>query len=342
MTQKLIPVREAHRFDEAALAAYLGERSLEVEQFAGGQSNPTFLLTGEQGRRVLRKKPPGKLLPSAHLIEREYRVIRALEKSDVPVPRAHLLCEDSSIIGTPFYVMDFIEGRIFSDPRMPDVSTGERGALYDEMNRTLAALHSVDWRAAGLSDFGKTEGYVRRQIERWSSQYQASKTGEIEAMDRLMPWLLEHAPAKEEIAIAHGDFRPGNLLFHPTEPRVLAVLDWELSTLGHPLGDLAYNCMPYYMGPGETLGGVEGLDLPVMGIPTEAEYVAAYSKKAGRGPIEHWDFYIAFALFRLGAIAQGIMGRVRDGTANDPRAVERGKRARPLGEAGWSVVEASR
>jgi aminoglycoside phosphotransferase (APT) family kinase protein len=339
MSQKLIPVRDAHRFDEAALGRYLNEPSLQVEQFAGGQSNPTFLLTTHDRRLVLRKKPPGKLLPSAHLIEREYRIIRALESSDVPVPRAHLLCEDASIIGTPFYVMEYVEGRIFSDPTLPDVTPEERGALYDEMNRTLAALHSVDWRAIGLEDFGKTEGYVRRQIERWSQQYQASKTAELEAMDRLMPWLLEHVPEKEEITIAHGDFRPGNLLFHPTEPRVLAVLDWELSTLGHPIGDLAYNCMAYHLPKSQgELSGLVGADLAGLGIPSEERYVAKYCERTGREGIPNFGFFVAFSLFRIAAICQGVYKRALDGNASDAMAGRYGKIAMQLAEVAWRAA----
>ncbi len=347
MTQKLIPVREAHRFDEAALARYLGEHletfagPLTVEQFAGGQSNPTFLLTaGEPSRRfVLRKKPPGKLLPSAHLIEREFRIIRALEGSGVPVPHAHLLAEDPGIIGTPFYVMDFIEGRVFHDPTMPDVSPEERAALYDEMNRTLATLHSVDWRARGLEDFGKPEGYVRRQIERWSQQYRASETSTIEAMERLMPWLLEHLPEEEETTIVHGDFRPGNLMFHPTQPKVLAVLDWELSTLGHPLGDLAYNCMAYHLPPTQgELSGLLGVDTAALGIPPEARYVARYCERTGRTGVPSFGFFVAFALFRIAAICQGVYKRALDGNASDAKAGGYGKIATQLAVMAWSEV----
>jgi aminoglycoside phosphotransferase (APT) family kinase protein len=346
-TTDTVPVRDVHRIDEAALERYLVEHvrgfagPIELRQFQGGQSNPTYYVRAGSGEYVLRRKPPGKLLPSAHAVDREYRVITALQGSGVPVPRTYVLCEDPSIIGTPFYLMDCVHGRVFADPLLPDISPHERATLYDQFAEILAQLHRVDWKAVGLEDFGRPGNYFARQIHRWATQYRASETEKIDAMEKLMVWLPENIPADDTVTLVHGDYRPGNMIIHPTEPRVLAVLDWELSTLGHPLGDLSYTCVPYHMGPGETLGGVEGLDLPAMGIPTEAEYVASYSKKAGRGPIEHWDFYIAFALFRLGAIAQGIMGRVRDGTANDPRAVERGKRARPLGEAGWSVVTKS-
>jgi aminoglycoside phosphotransferase (APT) family kinase protein len=336
---RLIPVRDAHRFDEAALAKYLGESKLEVQQFAGGQSNPTFLVTSGDRRRVLRKKPPGKLLPSAHLIEREYRIIRALENTAVPVPKAELLCEDASIIGTPFYVMEYVEGRIIADPALPGVSSEERRALYDAMNQTLAALHSVDWRSVGLEGFGKTEGYVRRQIERWSQQYEASKTGVVEAMDRLMPWLLEHVPEKDETTIAHGDYRPGNLLFHPTEPRVLAVLDWELSTLGHPIGDLAYNCMAYHLPKAQgELTGVVGLELRELGIPSEDEYVARYCERTGRDSIPNFSFFVAFALFRIAAICQGVYKRGLDGNASDAAAGRFGKSAIQLAELAWRTA----
>jgi aminoglycoside phosphotransferase (APT) family kinase protein len=340
-------VRDAHRIDGAALEQYLVEHvrgfagPLDLRQFQGGQSNPTYYIRAGSGEYVLRRKPPGKLLPSAHAVDREYRVITALQDSGVPVPRTYVLCEDPAVIGTPFYVMDCIHGRVFADPLLPGITPAERRTLYDEFTTVLARLHHVDWRAVGLEDFGRSGNYFSRQIHRWATQYRASETEKIEAMERLMAWLPDNIPVDDTVTLVHGDYRPGNMIVHPTEPRVVALLDWELSTLGHALGDLSYTCVPYHMGPGETLGGVEGLDLGSMGIPTESEYVEAYCRKMGRGPVAHWDFYIAFALFRLGAIAQGIMGRVRDGTANDPQAVERGKRARPLGEAGWAVVEQS-
>ena len=347
LTTETVPVRDVHLVDEAALERYLvanvkGFRGpLDVKQFQGGQSNPTYHIRAGSGEYVLRRKPPGKLLPSAHAVDREYRVITALRDSGVPVPRTYVLCEDPSVIGTSFFLMDCVHGRVFADPLLPDISAQDRRAIYDDFTRVLARLHQVDWRAVGLEDYGRPGNYFARQIHRWVGQYRASETEHIEPMERLMEWLPKNIPEDDSVTIVHGDYRPGNMVVHPTEPRVLAVLDWELSTLGHPLGDVSYACVPYHMGPGETLGGVDGMDLGAMGIPTEQEFVDAYCAKLGRGPIEHWDFYVAFALFRLGAIAQGIMGRVRDGTANDPRAVERGKRARPLGEAGWSVVQQS-
>jgi aminoglycoside phosphotransferase (APT) family kinase protein len=343
-TQTLVDVREGHRFDVAALEAYLTPRiagfaaPVRVRQFLGGQSNPTYHLTAGGRAYVLRRKPPGPLLPSAHAVDREYRVITALRESDVPVPRTYLLCEDAAVIGTPFYVMDFVPGRIFADPMLPGIDRDERAALYDAMNDVMARLHRVDWTAVGLADFGRPGNYYARQIHRWTSQYRASETESIASMERLIAWLPDHIPADDVTTLVHGDYRPGNLIVHPTEPRIVAVLDWELSTLGHPLADLAYNCVPYHTGPGDNLGGVEGVDFAGLGIPTEAEYVAAYCRRTGRAAIAHWDFYVAFALFRLGAIAQGIMGRVVAGTANDPQAAERGKRARPLADAGWAVV----
>jgi aminoglycoside phosphotransferase (APT) family kinase protein len=347
-TRDTVPVRDAHRIDEKALERYLVENvrgfsgPIELKQFQGGQSNPTYYMRAGSGEYVLRRKPPGKLLPSAHAVDREYRVITALRDSGVPVPKTYVLCEDPAIVGTSFYLMDCVHGRIYADPLLPGMSPADRRALYDQFSTVLARLHQVDWRAVGLEEFGRPGNYFARQIHRWTTQYRASETEKIDAMEHLMEWLPKNIPDDDTVTIVHGDYRPGNLVVHPTEPRVLAVLDWELSTLGHPLGDVSYTCVPYHMGPGESLGGVEGMDLGSMGIPTEAEFVDAYSRKMARGPIGHWDFYVAFALFRLGAIAQGIMGRVRDGTANDPQAIERGKRARPLGEAGWSVVQKSR
>jgi aminoglycoside phosphotransferase (APT) family kinase protein len=342
--QTRVGVREGHRFDVAALERYLASRvpgfapPVEVRQFLGGQSNPTYHLTAGGREYVLRRKPPGPLLPSAHAVDREYRVITALGATDVPVPRTYLLCEDDSVIGTPFYVMDFVRGRIFADPMMPGIAAGERGAVYDAMNDVMARLHRVDWKALGLADFGRPGNYFARQIHRWTSQYRASETERIESMEQLIPWLPAHIPPDDETTLVHGDYRPGNLIVHPTEPRIVGVLDWELSTLGHPLADLAYNCVPYHTGPGDNLGGVEGVGLRELGIPDEEPYVATYCRRTGRAAIADWDFYVAFALFRLGAIAQGIMGRVVAGTANDPHAAERGKRARPLADAAWSVV----
>lgn len=340
----LIPVREAHRFDEERLYAHLREplglsQTMQIEQFAGGQSNPTFLLTCGDARYVLRKKPPGKLLPSAHAVEREYRVMKALASTDVPVPNARLLVEDPDVIGTPFFVMDYLEGRVFADPSIPEVTVDERRAMYDAMNDTLARLHRVDFDAVGLGDYGKPAGYVTRQIARWSKQYEASKTEPIDAMDRLMKWLPEQAPAEDETTIAHGDFRPGNLMFHPTEPRVIAVLDWELSTLGHPLGDLAYFCMVYRLPPSKRdLAGFLGLDIEPLGIPTEEAFVAQYAERTGRAGVANFNFFIAFALFRLAAICQGVYKRSLDGNASDARAGMFGEIAKALAGMAWMTA----
>ncbi len=341
-----VEVRETHRFDVGALERYMAEHvdgfagPLTVRQFEGGQSNPTYHLIAGGQPYVLRRKPPGKLLPSAHAVDREYRVISALAATDVPVPRTHVLCEDDSVIGTAFYVMDFVPGRIFADPMLPGVTPRERATIYDQIGDVLARFHRVDWKAIGLENFGRPGNYFARQIHRWTTQYRASETETIPAMEKLIVWLPEHIPLGDETTLVHGDYRPGNMIIHPTEPRIVAVLDWELSTLGHPLADLAYNCVPYHVGPGDNLGGVDGTDLAALGIPPEKEYVAAYCRRTDRPAIADWDFYVAFALFRLAAIAQGIMGRVLAGTANDPNARLRGERARPLANAAWAVVEA--
>lgn len=338
-----IDVLDTHRFDVPALERFMEHHvegfhgPLTVRQFRGGQSNPTYYLTTGRREYVLRRKPPGKLLPSAHAVDREYRVITALAGTRVPVPRTYALCEDAGVIGTPFYVMQFVRGRVVSDPRLPEQSAAERAAIYDAMTEVLARLHTVDWRAIGLEEFGKPGNYFARQIHRWSSQYRASETERIDAVERLIAWLPAHIPAGDETTLVHGDFRLGNLLLHPTEPRIAAVLDWELSTLGHPLADLAYNCLPFRLRH-EQFEGFAGQERP-SGLPTEAAYLEAYCKRTGRSGLPQWDWYIAFAMFRLAAIAQGIMGRVVAGTANDPNARDRGRRARPLGEAAWALVE---
>jgi aminoglycoside phosphotransferase (APT) family kinase protein len=337
------PVRDAHRFDVHALEAYLRDRlpgfagPLEVRQFLGGQSNPTYHLRARSGEFVLRRKPPGKLLPSAHAVEREFRVIAALHGTLVPVPEALVLCEDPAIVGTPFYVMRYVAGRVLADLSLPGLVPVERRALWNDAVSVLTRLHQVDWRALGLADFGRTGNYYARQLHRWVGQYRASETETIPAMERLIEWLPAHVPGDDTTTLVHGDFRIGNSVVHPTEPRILAVLDWELSTLGHPLGDLGYLCTPFRMPPG--IDGFRGLDLAQHGIPTEAEVVARYCRLTGRDDVPDWEFYVAFALFRLAAICQGIMGRVRDGTASDPDARRRGERARPLADAAWAVVD---
>jgi aminoglycoside phosphotransferase (APT) family kinase protein len=336
-------VRDVHRFDVEALERYMRKHvdgyggRLIVQQFRGGQSNPTYYLSADGQEYVLRRKPPGKLLPSAHAVDREYRVISALADTGVPVPRTYALCEDPDVVGTPFYIMEYVRGRLLTDPRLPGVPAAERARIYDAMNEVLARLHLVDWPAVGLEDFGRPGNYVARQIHRWTSQYRASETEKIPSMERLIEWLPGHIPADDTTTLVHGDYRLGNMLIHPTEPRVVAVLDWELSTLGHPLGDLAYNCMPYHLS-GESMEGFQGGAMADIGIPTEEAYLEAYCRRTGRAGIQDWDFYVGFAMFRLAAIAQGIMGRVIAGTANDPNARERGARARPLADAAWRLI----
>ena len=348
------PVAEAHQFDLPALEHWLSGHlpgfagPLSVEQFKGGQSNPTFKLSTPDKAYVMRAKPGpvAKLLPSAHAIEREFRVMQALRPSAVPVAQMHVLCEDESIIGRAFYVMEFVEGRVFWDPSLPGYSATERSALYDDMNRVIAALHSVDWAAAGLASYGKPGSYFERQIGRWSKQYLASVTGANPAMDKLLTWLPEHLPAsaKDEsrVAIVHGDYRLDNLIFHPTEPRVLAVLDWELSTLGHPLADFSYHCMAWHIPPG-TFRGMAGLDFAAQGIPTEREYVARYAQRTGWGDVDSlmadWNFYLAYTLFRIAAIAQGIAKRVEAGTAASAQARATGAAAPALADLAWGFAQ---
>ena len=338
-----VEVLETHRFDVAALESYMKGHvagfsgPLAVRQFQGGQSNPTYYLQTPQREYVLRRKPPGKLLPSAHAVDREYRVITALGQTDVPVPRTYALCEDPEVVGTPFFIMECVHGRVITDARLPGLTPADRATMYDAMSDVLARLHNVDYAAVGLGDFGKPGNYFARQIHRWTSQYRASETETIASMDRLIGWLPGHIPPDDTTTIVHGDYRLGNMIVHPTEPRVLAVLDWELCTLGHPLADLAYNCMPYHLSA-DVMEGFEGADLAPLGIPSEETSLAAYCRRTGRPGIEDWDFYVAFSMFRLAAIAQGIMGRVLAGTANDPHARLRGERARPLADAAWAIL----
>jgi len=341
----LVPVLPNHRFDEAALDTYLRahlpgyEGDAVIRQFQGGQSNPTFHLQTRSQAFVLRKRPPGVLLASAHAVDREYAVLSALAGSDVPVPKTRLLCTDDAIIGQMFYVMDHVPGRIFADGLLPGCSVAERAAIYDSMNDVYAKLHLVDWRAVGLESYGKPDGYVARQVARWSKQYLASNVPDCPAMNRVMAWLPANDPGIDEAAIAHGDFRLGNLIVHPTEPRVVAVLDWELATIGHPLADLAYNCMSYHL-PAATGRGFAGIDLPALGIPTEAEYLAAYCRRTGRDTVPNWDFYMVFALFRIAAILAGVYRRGLDGNASDSQAVERGAVYQAMAEIAWSVIAA--
>ncbi|MFM0738982.1 phosphotransferase [Paraburkholderia xenovorans] len=342
------PVSERQRFNSDALAAWLTQHidgfsgPLTLEQFAGGQSNPTFKLVTPSRSYVMRAKPgpAAKLLPSAHAVEREYRVMHALADTEVPVAKMLALCEDESVIGRAFYVMEFVEGRVLWDQSLPGMSGAERAAIYDEMNRVIAALHSVDVAAAGLADYGKPGNYFTRQIGRWSKQYVASETESIEAMHRLIEWLPQHIPDETgaRVSIVHGDYRLDNLIFHPSEPRVLAVLDWELSTLGDPLADFAYHCMAWHVDPAQ-FRGIAGLDWAALGIPDEAEYVQRYRKRTGFEIHGDWNFYLAYNMFRIAAILQGIMKRVVDGTAASAQALDAGSRAKPMAELAWRYAQ---
>lgn len=337
-----------HSFDTQRLQTWMQTHiagfsgPIEVRQFAGGQSNPTFLVQSPARRYVLRRKPPGKLLPSAHAVDREFRVLAALEGSAVPVAQVHALCEDLEVIGSVFYVMDYVEGRIFWDALLPEVAATERGAVYSEMVRVLAALHSVDYAAVGLGDYGKPGRYVERQVARWTQQYRASQTEKLESMERLMEWLPQHIPDDEQTSIVHGDFRLDNTIFHPTEPRILAVLDWELSTLGHPLVDLAYYCLRFHL-PVAEFRGLGGVDPKSHSLPTEAESVAQYCRLRGIAPLpaKDWAYYQAFCMFRLAGILQGVLARALQGNASSASALEAGRRARPLAELGWKRVQQS-
>ena len=336
-------VRPGHEIDGDALAHYLAERLpeagrlLDVRQFEGGQSNPTYLLRAAGGDFVLRKKPPGVLLPSAHQIDREYRVMKALGDRGIPVPATFLLCTDEHVIGTPFLVMDCVSGRVFRQPHLPGVSAGDRRAMYDDMVDVLARLHRVDPVAAGLADYGRPGNYYARQIDRWSRQYAAAKTDDIPAMDRLMAWLPDHIPAGDETTVVHGDYRVENLIFHPTEPRIIAVVDWELSTLGHPLADLAYNCLTWHLAP-DALGRVDTVDADRSGMPDEAAYIEGYCRRAGLSGIPDWHFYVAFAMFRLTSILQGVYVRGLQGNAASTYALQRGAAARQIAERGWEMA----
>jgi aminoglycoside phosphotransferase (APT) family kinase protein len=339
-------VRDGHRLDEATLARYLSDHlagfrgPLEIRQFEGGQSNPTYLLRASGADYVLRKKPPGQLLPSAHQVEREYRVMTALRASGVPVPPTELLCTDASVIGTPFFVMGCVDGRVFRQPHLPGVSAADRRAMYDDMVDVLARLHGVDVSAAGLGDYGKPGNYYARQIGRWGQQYVAAKTDEIAAMDRLMEWLPANIPPGDETSIVHGDYRVENLIFHPTEPRIVAVVDWELSTLGHPLADLAYNCLTYHLSP-DALGRPDDTETDRTGLPTEAEYVQSYCRRTGRNDVPYWNFYLAFSMFRLASILQGVYARGLQGNAASAYALQRGSAARQIAERGWATATAT-
>lgn len=357
------PVTDRHAFDIQALADWMDRHvdgfagPLTVEMFKGGQSNPTYRLLTPACSYVMRSKPgpAAKLLPSAHAIEREHAVMGALAGTDVPVPQMLALCEDESVIGRAFYIMEYKEGRVLWDQSLPGMSAAQRAAIYDEMNRVIAALHRVDFTARGLSEFGRPGNYFERQIARWSKQYQASVTQPTPEMERLMQWLPAHMPASARderlVSIVHGDYRLDNLMFHPTEPRVIAVLDWELSTLGHPLADFSYHCMSWHI-PHELSRGIGGLDLAALGIPDEDSYITRYCERTGiaRFCEEHgittrealradWPWYLAYNMFRIAAILQGIAKRVEAGTAASAQARAMGAQALPIAQLAWSVAE---
>lgn len=315
---------------------------MRLQAIGGGQSNPTFFVDFDNRRLVLRKKPEGDVLPSAHAVDREYRVMRALARTALPVPPTVLYHAGSEVVGTPFYVMDRVEGRVFADNALPGLAPTERRAIYLAMAETLAQLHRVDWRAAGLADFGREGPFFQRQLRRWTQQWALSKTRENPAIDQLIAWLGAHMPDDDTTTLAHGDFKLNNLMFHPTEPRVVAVLDWELSTLGHPLADFSYHCMSWHIPPG-LFRGIGGLDVQALGIPTEADYIALYCERTGFATPEQlqadWNFYLAYNMFRLAAILQGIAKRVETGTASSAQAVKSAAGARPMAELAWRFAQ---
>jgi len=341
-TTETIPVREAHRFDEARLASWLREKGLgtleNVAQFPGGQSNPTFLLTTSDGERVLRKQPPGKLLPSAHAVDREFRVLSALGQAGMPVAKALAFCDDRDVIGTPFFVMERMRGRVFRRNDLPDVPKDERPAIYAAMAQTMAKLHAIDPVAIGLADYGKTGGYYARQVATWTRQWEAQKPRENAALASLCAWLPANLASDDDVRIAHGDFRVENLMFHETEPRVVAIFDWELSTLGPPLADLGYNVIPWLLPPIPKIGGFQGLDLAALGIPTREEHVATYRAAATHAG-ELQPFHVAFAMFRLAAILEGVLARARAGNAAAADAEAMGALGTLFAERGWQIAQ---
>jgi len=331
--------------DVSNLAIWLREHvtdfpgDLSAEKFAGGQSNPTFKLTAGDRHFVLRRKPPGVLLASAHAVDREFRVISALQDTEVPVPGAVALCEDDGVIGSMFYLMECLEGRVFWDPALPELNNDDRAAVYDDMNRVLAALHSVDVDRVGLSDYGRPGNYFERQVSRWSKQYRASETERISAMENLMSWLKENMPEDDgRISLVHGDYRLDNVMFHPLEPKIIAVLDWELSTLGNPIADLAYQVMAWQLPRDAGMSGMAGLDRRALAIPEDNAYIIRYCERTGRDEVQHWNFYMAFCFFRLAAIVQGVKKRALDGTASSAEAESRGDLVNPLAELGLSYI----
>ncbi|WP_406828521.1 phosphotransferase [Microbulbifer sp. ARAS458-1] len=337
---------EVSQLDTKVLSDYLAGKipgfdgPVRASKFSGGQSNPTFKIDTREGTYVLRRQPPGKLLKSAHAVDREYRVMHALEGSDVPVPRVLHLCEDQGVIGSMFYVMEYCEGRIFWNAALRELGNSERSAFYEEMNRVLAALHNIDLEAVGLSDYGRPGNYFERQFDRWQGQYRASELQAISAMDQLILWLGEHLPQDDgRVSLVHGDYRLDNIMFHASEPRAIAVLDWELSTLGHPFADLAYQCMQLRM-PADSgkVPGLMGVDRHALGIPSEQEYVASYCDRMGIAHIDNWAFYLAFSFFRLAAIIQGVAKRAHDGNASSKDAVKLGAFVEPLAVMALDVI----
>ena len=338
-------MNNSQSLDVVKLAGYLEQKlkgfqgPLKATKFAGGQSNPTFLLEATSGRYVLRRKPPGTLLGSAHAVDREFRVMAALQNTDVPVAKVYHLCEDDSVIGSMFYVMEYVDGRIFWDPTLPEVDRPTRVAMYNETNRVLAALHSVNYSSVGLQDYGKGGNYFARQLSRWERQYRASETEQLEGMEALLEWLPANMPADDErITLVHGDYRLDNMIFHPTEPRIIALVDWELSTLGHPFADVAYQCVQLRMPYEGVFHGLGGIDRKSLGIPSESEFVDAYCKRMGIERIDNWNFYLAFCLFRLIAIVQGVRKRALAGNASGAKGLEGGQLVVPLSEMALALV----
>ncbi|MCY3884846.1 MAG: phosphotransferase [Gammaproteobacteria bacterium] len=343
----LTPIRAGHEFDLSALENYMSRqvegfrRPISILQFEGGQSNPTFLIESPDKRFVLRKQPPGILLPSAHQVDREHRVMKALNTSDVPVPEMYALCEDTGVIGTKFYVMEMVDGRLYTTTALPDLTKDERKSVYLDMARILASLHAVDPSSVGLSDFGRPGNYFGRQVARWSRQYIASQTETIDAMDSLMEWLPDNLPDETPPRIVHGDYRMGNVLLDESEPRVVAVLDWELCTLGDGMADLGYWCQEYHSPASKKPGMIAGADLEALGIPTESELIQVYCDHAGLSGIENWLFYVIFNLFRSAGIIQGVYKRGLDGNASSQTALEYAGAARERSELAWSILQSN-
>ena len=341
----LAPVLRQHRIDTEALRCYLQaalpgfDAPCSLRQFQGGLSNPTYHVQAGSHAYVVRKKPPGKLLPSAHAIDREFRVQNAVAGSGVPVPKMLLFCDDATIIGQPFYVMEYVEGRIFTDRLLRACSPAHRTAMYSQMNAVLARLHRIDFRSVGLDTFGRTDTYVARQVQRWSTQYAASGVEEVPELQHLTQWLVHHMPKGEEVALVHGDYRLANLLFHPSEPRIVAVLDWELATLGHPLADLAYNCLPWRL-PASTARGFADLDLRDSGVPSEHGYLSDYCRAAGRPDVPDWEYFIVFSMFRTAAILAGVYGRALRGNVADARALETSAIYKDITQLAWATAQA--